>query len=455
MKTQLSLGTLSESAIPLSIDDHHPLVQLSKTLPWEEMVDLAKARRVELGRSNRGQETHYRALLGAVIVRSVKEVDYRGAEDLVRNYLPARYLCSLHNSHWTPDHNTIFDFEQMLGSEGLHRLNVLFLHEAQDLGFLDPKSLCSDTTAQEAKIPYPNEVGLMGSFAKSVGKAMGSMGKKVFKVKEKIVEKTKQVAKLVREHRLFAKSKEERLQLGQNMSEIIESMQTDISEYLSGLNSAGLRGYDHVAKKKLEHLFDVMTDLLPQVQIWIKEGRVVKDKIVSLFHPDVRCVTRGKVGKSVEFGLKWGINQVSGYVSLFEMEKMMSHDSSYAVSSIQHHLEIFGEAPKQFGFDRGAWSKPHLEEISRLGVSQVAVAPKGQADWLVGKSCKDKIIRERAQVEGKIGTIKKYGLNKPDAKETDGMRRAARRAEVCFNLKKLQKDLLKLHIADMEGISFA
>ncbi len=43
-------------------------------------------------------------------------------------------------------------------------------------------------------------------------------------------------------------------------------------------------------------------------------------------------------------------------------------------------------------------------------------------------------------IGGKIGTLKQYGMNKPKERTTDGARRAARRAELRFNLTKLAKD---------------
>ena len=46
----------------------------------------------------------------------------------------------------------------MMGEEGMSAINSAILKIAVDNGFVDPSHLMSDTTAQEAKIPYPNEV---------------------------------------------------------------------------------------------------------------------------------------------------------------------------------------------------------------------------------------------------------------------------------------------------------
>jgi len=63
------------------------------------------------------------------------------------------------DSTWQPDQVTIFDFTKMLGAEGMEIINQEVLMLAKDIGFLDLKQLMSDTTAQEAKIPYLTAVG--------------------------------------------------------------------------------------------------------------------------------------------------------------------------------------------------------------------------------------------------------------------------------------------------------
>ena len=152
----------------------------------------------------------------SVDVRSKHHV-YRQAEDLIKHYGPARYLCNLMDSSWSPDHITIFEFVQMLGPEGMEQLNKTFLKEAQNLGILDATALMSDTTAQEAMIPYPNEVGLMKRFtdlvSKSISKVRGAAGT----VKTKVKEISKKVKSLVRASQLFAKTKEQKQKVGKKL----------------------------------------------------------------------------------------------------------------------------------------------------------------------------------------------------------------------------------------------
>jgi len=438
---QLPLLGNSECLIPIAIDPNHPMVRLTHEIDWQLLEEIARERRDLVIKSTRGLQPNYRANCGAVVVRSLKSLDLRSTEDMVRNYLPARYMCDLHNSHWTPDHDTIWEFESMLGEEGLSLINQHILKNAEAHGFLDTNGLCADTTAQEAKIPYPNEVGLMGSFGKSLSKSLETLGTAAAGLKNKIKGKLRDLAQNLRKHRLFSKTKEARLKVAAKMSQISKDVLQDLGQLINNI-SKNVSGRKKRAANHMSEVYSAMMQLIGQIDHWIKTGWVSPEKIISLFQIDLRSIPRGKIGKDIEFGLKWGINQIrGGYVHIFMMNEMRSADYTYAVEAIREHIRIFGAPPKEFGFDRGGWSEPHMAEMEDLGVKRIGVAPKGKEHWKVSKNCEDRIKRERAQVEGKIGTMKHYGFNKPEERSTPGMRRAARRAELRFNLGKYLRDL--------------
>lgn len=438
---QIPLLNNDEAAIPLVIDPNHPMVRMTKEIDWVLLEEIYKECRSKIIISTRGGQPNYRANCGAIVVRCLKSTDLRSTEDLVRNYLPARYMCNLHNSHWTPDHDTIWEAECTLGEEGLSLFNQHILKMAEGHGFLDPTGLCADTTAQEAKIPYPNEVGLMGAFGKSISRSLDSLGVAAGGFKNKIKGKLQELAKNLRKHRLFSKTKEARLEVAAKMSQLSKDLLQDVNQLIGNISNH-ISGKKKRAANHMTDVYQAMMQLIGQIDHWIKTGWVVPEKIISLFQIDLRAIPRGKIGKDVEFGLKWGINQIrGGYVHLFMMNEMRSADCDFAVEAIREHFMIFGLAPKEFGFDRGGWSEPHMDQMEKLGVKKIGVAPRGKANWKVSKSCQDRIKRERAQVEGKIGTMKHYGFNKPEEKTTPGMKRAARRAELRFNLGKLFRDL--------------
>ena len=445
---QKSLLDQQETFLPVSVSSTHEMLILSKALDWDLMQTIGEIHREKVVKSTRGLKPHYRNLNGALVVRTLKDSDFRTTEDLIRHYNPARILCDLQNSQWTPDHVAIWEYEGMLGESGLQEMTDYILRTASDLGFADPRGLCSDTTAQEANIPYPTEVGHMNAFMKSVKSNLATLlknGKGVASsalVKlEKIFSK---IGKSVRGHRLFAKTREAKREIEHSLQDLSEKLLRQLGNLLNNVDVKRnqIKGMGVRALNNLSEDYHNMSQMMDQISKWIQTGKVAKGKILSLFNTHFRAINRGKVGKQIEFGLKWGINQIrGGYVSIFMHQDMMCHDANYAVLGVQEHIRIFGQAPKDFGFDRAAWSAEHKKEIKRLGVKNMAIAPKGQAKWEAGPRVKDKMVRERAQIEGKIGTMKRRGLNKCEARINARVRMSALRAGLSLNLRRFAKDI--------------
>ena len=143
---QLSL--LSQSKVAeVYLKEDHELVQITDLMDWDKLILIGMNARSKV-KKEVGPQPKYRELMGAVVLMSLKNFDYRQAEDMIAHYAPARYMCDLMDSTWQPDHVTIFDFIKMLGPSGMEAINQEVLMLAKDIGFLDPKELMSDTTAQ-------------------------------------------------------------------------------------------------------------------------------------------------------------------------------------------------------------------------------------------------------------------------------------------------------------------
>jgi hypothetical protein len=138
---------IQPTKIKINLSTDHELVRLTKVLNWDELIEIAMSIR-ETKKANTGCDPHYRELLGATALMAMKKVNYREAQDLICHYAPARYLCNLMDSDWAIDHVTLFDFTQLLGEEGMSRINTHILEQAIKEGLADPSCLMSDTTAQ-------------------------------------------------------------------------------------------------------------------------------------------------------------------------------------------------------------------------------------------------------------------------------------------------------------------
>lgn len=440
----------------IALDPNHRLVQVTDELDWTELEEMVQAIRMRKLKSEAGRPPHLRALVGAVVFRSLRRMTYRDTEDQIRHYAPARYLCGLTESDWTPDANTIQDFEQFLGEDGVKQLNEHVVKQAVAEKLADPTVVVADTTAQEATIPYPNEMRLMATFVSAVAATSKNVGSALKGFVERAAGWFATAKRKVREFRLFAKNKTKaaRLRLMTEMSNLVEKVHKGQGRALGHARRQKLRlaRYRKVAWTKAEKLHRTMTTLLPQIRYWIRTGWVAANKIISLEIPELYAIVRGKVGKTVEFGLNWGITRLRGgfLIATVAKDKRELVDSKFAVRAAKDHKALFDRAPRSYAYDRGGWSQSNVEELKRLGVVEVGLAPRGQAKWQVSGSARDRLVSERAQVEAGIGTIKcwKYGFNRPAARSVDAMGMCGQRAVLGFNLNKLVRGL-----AEREGIA--
>lgn len=433
----------------IEIAPTHRLVMITEETDWTELEELVQAIRRSKLKNEAGRPPHLRALIGAVMFRALRKMSYRDTEDQIRHYAPARYLCGLTETDWSPDANTIQDFEQLLGEDGVKKLNEHVVKWAVAEKLADPTVASADTTAQEAAVPYPNDMRLMATFvsaiaaaSRNVGAALGSFVKRTSGLFQ--AAKTK-----LREFRLFAKKKSKavRNRLVSAVASIVKKVQDGLA---AGLEQASrqkrrLTKFRKAAWRRIHQLHQTMETLLPQIRYWLRTGFVAKNKIVSLYIPQIYAILRGKVGKPIEFGLNWGIERLRGgfLLATLAKDKLELMDSRFAIRAVQDHQALFGKAPKAYAYDRAGSSAENVAALKKLGVSHVGLAPRGKAKWQVSGKVRDRLISERAQVEGGIGAIKsaKYGFNRPAAKSAAAMGVCGQRSVLGFNLNKLMNGL--------------
>jgi hypothetical protein len=443
----------------ISIDPNHRLVQLTDTLDWTEMESRVEGIRDKKLKNGAGRPPHLRALLGAVVFMATRRLTYREAEDQIRYYAPARYLCGLTETEWTPDFTTIQDFTELMGEDGVRLLNEYGVELAVEKKLADPSIMVADTTAQEASIPHPNEMGLMASFLRSVTSAGKRAGGAVKGFLAKVAGKFEAAKKKLRDCRLGAKSKTKAAKdrMVSEMTTIVDGIRSALGAALDAAKGGAsrLRGYGVVARANLVRLNDTMTKLVPQIRHWLRTGRVASGKIINLYIPELYSIVRGKVGKTVEFGLRWGVARLRGgfLLATVSRSKLELEDARYAVRAVKDHMALFGKPPRAYAYDRGGFSAANVATLKKLGVREVGLAPVGRAAWPVRGRSRERLIHERALVEAGIGSIKssRYGFNRPAARSAAMMGACGQRAVMGFNLNKLVRHLAERRDAVLVG----
>jgi hypothetical protein len=441
----------------IPIEENHRLVKLADSLDWTEMEIRAEEIRASKLKNAAGRPPHMRALLGAMVLRATRYVPYRVLEDQIRHYAPARYLCGLTESDWSPDHNTLHDFIELMGEEGARFINEYAVEWAVEEKLADPSVVVGDTTAQEAAIPHPNEMGLMAAFVSTVVGASKRAGEVMKKFVAKAAGLVDAAKKKAREYRLFAKDAKKvgKDKMMAQMTSIIEKLNAGLGHALKSAKQSQLKKYGLVARRTLELLHEAMTKLAPQIRYWLKTGFVASGKVINLYIPELYSIVRGKVGKTVEFGLSWGIRRLRGGYLLATMASTKNelHDTRFALSAINKHITLFGKPPRAYAYDRGGWTDKNVAALKKMGVKEVGLAPRGKAEWNVSGRTKEMLISQRAQIEGGIGSIKhaKYGFNRPAARSLKMMGACGQLAVLGFNLNKVVRELAKREKRQLVG----
>lgn len=431
----------------IALDAEHPLVRMADLLDWDELLDRAEKIRARRVKNRAGRPPHLRALLGAMLLRATKKMTFRDAEDQIRYYAPARYLCGLSESDWTPDHDTIHDFIQLMGEEGTTLINEYVVKLAAEKKLADPSVVVGDTTAQEAAIPHPSEIRLMAAFLNAVAAASsrGSNALKSFVAKAKPL--FTDARQKIRRYHLFAKTKPVRDRIISQVARTIGAVNEGLARVLAR-SAASTSGVVRAAHRKAGKLHQTMSQLLPQIRYWLRTGRVARNKIISLQMPEVHSIVRGKAGKPVEFGLKWGFTRLRGGYILARCgkRKLEIEDKRFVVGAVDEVIRVFGKPPRRYAYDRGGFSYAAIDKLRARGVRHVGISPNGKAKWQVSDAVRRDLVRERVLVEGSIGAVKsgRYGFHRPAAKSAAMMSTCGHLAVLGFNLNKLVRDTAPL-----------
>jgi hypothetical protein len=443
--------TLNGEIVSIFVNYDHPLLQLGRALPWEQITEIM-SREWRLSGKNvdggPGRCLDVSLYVPLVVLMMVKGFNSRQMEAYVSENVVARvFICKQEQlAPQIRDHANIARVYAALSQEGLEELNTLIVHEAKRHGFADASILSSDTTMQELAIGYPNEPGILRGIAQRCLRALNKLGKQGVSGVEEALEQGQQVLRSVKEHHLFTKGKEAKQQ-------VLERIMAETEQLLSTTDGLVARlgqpqeAIQRAALQTLRTMKAVTTQLLPQITHWLKTGTVAKGKILHAGLIQAVSVVRNKAGKRVEFGLPYLLSRLGGGYVFGTLLSRAPDETKMPLYALAAYRERFGEeaTPELMVYDRGGYAKGTLDELAQEGVKQIGVQPQGKGAWRVAAEVRETIRSERGMTEGIIGTLKsnKYGFNKPKERTWETLRMAGTRSILSFNLNKLMRDVVE------------
>jgi len=382
-----------------------------------------------------------------LVLKFVKHFDSRQMEDYLRENACARLFVGWQQQA-TPairDHASIARAEAALGDAGIEAVNQLIVKESVRLGFGDQQVLSGDTTAQELPIGYPNEPGILKGLAQRCLRALRNLKKQGVLYVEEARQQSKQVIHTAKQYHLFAKTKAQKDKLLKRLIAQSEKLIKQTSAVARRVRPGG-QAVKRAAIEKLKQMKEVATRLLPQIKHWLKTGKVAAGKILHAGITKAKAMVRNKVGKKVEFGLPYLINQIGGGFVFGQMLEKCPNESEMPLRSLQMYREIFGESakPKLLTYDRGGGAKETIRKLKKEKIEKVGVVPRGRAKWRVTEEDRKAVMSERGKMEGSIGTLKseRYGFNRPKERKLETLKMAGQRSFLSLNLNRLMKNVV-------------
>jgi hypothetical protein len=285
----------------------------------------------------------------------------------------------------------------------------------------------------------------MAAFLNSLIAARSRAGRTLQGFIREIAPTVQRARRRIREYQLFAKTKEARDKVLGSVAASISAVNRRLSATLENVPGRAANGIIQAARQRVRRLNGTMTKLLPQIRHWLRTGRVARNKIVSMQVPEVHAIVRGKAGKPVEFGLKWGFTRIGGgfLIARRGRHKTDVEDKRFVVSAVDDLIKLFGKAPRVYAYDRGGYSVDAVEKLRRKGVRHVGLAPVGKLSWSVSERMRKRIVSERVKVEGSIGAVKtaRYGFHRPAARSAKMIGVCGHLAVLGFNLNKLAREI--------------
>jgi len=434
----------------LFVSERHPLLQLKGALDWERIGEVmvrywrAAGKNVDGGPGASWPIGLYVPLL---VLMAVKALNSRQMEEYCAENVVARVFLDL-TEQVEPavrDHSNIARAQAALGAPGWQEVNQLIVAEAVRLGFGRGEVVSADTTVQEPQIGYPHEAGILRGIAQRVLRSLRKLQQRGCRATAAAREKAKDVLRSVKHYHLFAKTKEEKDQVLQQIvhqtQDLIEASQA-VSKQVQATTSQAVRS----AVAKLQQMAAVTHVLIPQIQQWLATGVVASGKILHAGITTARAIVKNKVGKKVEFGLKWLITRIEGGYVLGKVVPAHADERQMPLAALSQYREVFGPTatPQLMVYDRGGSAVKTVKKLQQAGIPKVGIEPVGKAAWSIAAADQKKVKSQRAKTEGSIGALKspKYAFNHGRQRSDPTLVATGQWALVCLNVNKLMRDLV-------------
>jgi hypothetical protein len=438
--------------VQVEVSPTHPLLLLKQALPWEAITEAMTRHWRQHGKNvdgGPGLPWDVSLYVPLVVLMLIKSFDSRQMEAYVAENVVARVFIGCHSEAQAQirDHSNIARAYAALGKAGIDELNHLVIKEAHRVGFVDPRVLSADTTAQELPIGYPNEPGILRGLAQRCGRALTQMKQRGITGLDNALAQVQTIVRSVKEHHLFTSDKAAKREVLTRILKEVGALIVQTRPLVERLATSVDRVLQS-ARSRLRAMHEVIKPLMRQIVQWIATGQVAANKIVHVGIPQARAIVHNKAGKKTEFGLAYLISRLGGGYLFGTLIAANADERQMPLKALSGYRAIFGQeaTPELVVYDRGGDATATRNRLTAEKVKYVGIQPRGQRPWSVAEEVRDQIRSERGRTEGSIGTLKsnRYQFNKPRERLWHTLEMAGPRSILSFNLNKFMRDFVEL-----------
>lgn len=330
-------------------------------------------------------------------------------------------FCRIPMEKEVPSDTALMKITKKYGDVIVHQLNDNLIEQLLKDKVIKGRKLRIDTTVVEANIEYPTDAELLYKGVEKLDRVIhetkercGNTANK--RSKKKIKKMRKQllsISKVIR--RRTEQMRTEVRNITGEMAETAKSISKETLKYAQTLVAENTG--DQKAINKLHSTAQLLNTVIEQTET-VNRGETPTNRIVSIDDPSARPISKGKLGKRVEFGYKLQIQEIAeGIITDYGVFKGNPSDTKLITQAVESHIQKFHRAPRELAADRGYYSSENERILSELGVKHISIPKPGKKSVkrsVYESSNKFKKLQSfRAGVEGRISCIKRrFGLRR-------------------------------------------
>ena len=338
-----------------------------------------------------------------------------------------------------PDDTTLIRWANLVQPDTLHQLLDHVTELAHTLKVTRGRKLRTDGTVVETNIHHPTDSTLLGDGIRVLSRALKESKKVLGEVTdlghEVFRDRTRSAKRQVMRIMDAARKRGEEAERGMKAAyqQLLTTSQAMVQQ--AKIVQEDLKTQATQVAQKLLNTFDQFVPLVEQVinqttrRVLQGESVPADEKLVSLFEPHTRIISKGKVNRPTEFGRAIWLDGVDGgIISRYEILDGNPADAKQIKPTLDHHVSVFHKSPDLLTGDRGTYSADNDEYAQSKGVKHTAIPKPGTKSPERVSHEKQPWFRRghkwRSGIEGRISLLKRrHKLGRCLYHGEDGMER--------------------------------